>query len=103
MGHPGTLPVFNKQVVDFAALASMALNGEISRESKFDRKQYFYPDLPKGYQISQYDIPFSSNGYLDVVVQKGEKKNMRPSGSESRGCISKKTQGSRLTALILAE
>uniref|UniRef100_A0ACD5UA18 Uncharacterized protein n=1 Tax=Avena sativa TaxID=4498 RepID=A0ACD5UA18_AVESA len=66
MGHPGTLPVLNTKVVECAVKVALALNCEISMTSKFDRKQYFYPDLPKGYQISQFDIPIAEKGYLDL-------------------------------------
>uniref|UniRef100_A0ACD5UP13 Uncharacterized protein n=1 Tax=Avena sativa TaxID=4498 RepID=A0ACD5UP13_AVESA len=66
MGHPGTLPVLNTKVVESAVKVALALNCEISMTSKFDRKQYFYPDLPKGYQISQFDIPIAEKGYLDL-------------------------------------
>ncbi len=68
MGFPGTLPVLNKQVVEYAIKMGHALNCKINRVTKQDRKNYFYPDLPKAYQISQYDIPLCSNGYLDVLV-----------------------------------
>ncbi|XBI45062.1 hypothetical protein VPH35_109610 [Triticum aestivum] len=68
MGHPGTLPVLNAKVVECAVKMSLALNCKISMTSKFDRKQYFYPDLPKGYQISQFDIPIAEKGYLDVDI-----------------------------------
>lgn len=67
-GHPGTLPVLNARAVEFALRAATALNCKIRRDSVFARKNYFYPDLPKGYQISQYDRPLAEEGYLDVEV-----------------------------------
>ncbi|MGG6314447.1 Asp-tRNA(Asn)/Glu-tRNA(Gln) amidotransferase subunit GatB [Paenibacillus macerans] len=68
LGHPGVLPVLNRQAVDYAMKAAMALNCEIGDVSKFDRKNYFYPDSPKAYQISQYDQPIGLNGYIDIEV-----------------------------------
>lgn len=68
LGHPGVLPVLNKQAVEYAMKAAMALNCEIADVSKFDRKNYFYPDSPKAYQISQYDQPIGQNGWIDIEV-----------------------------------
>ena len=70
LGMPGVLPVLNKAVVDMGILTGLALNCEIAERCKFDRKQYFYPDLPKGYQISQYDEPICGKGYLMVNGKK---------------------------------
>ena len=67
-GMPGTLPVLNKQVVDFAIAAGLATNCEITRYGKFDRKNYFYPDLPKAYQVSQLYLPICQNGSLEIEV-----------------------------------
>jgi aspartyl-tRNA(Asn)/glutamyl-tRNA(Gln) amidotransferase subunit B len=66
MGLPGTLPVINRRAVELLLLSALALNCEIQQFTKFDRKNYFYPDLPKGYQISQYDLPMSRNGWIDI-------------------------------------
>ncbi len=68
LGLPGALPVLNQRAVEFAVLAAMALNCEIHETSIFARKNYFYPDLPKGYQISQFDKPLAEHGYVDIVV-----------------------------------
>ena len=67
-GMPGTLPTLNEKVVEYAVKMGHALNCKINRVCKQDRKNYFYPDLPKAYQISQFDIPLCENGYLDVMV-----------------------------------
>ncbi len=74
-GFPGMLPVLNEQVVDYAIKSGLALNCEIADYCKFDRKNYFYPDLPKAYQISQYDLPVCKQGYLDIEVN-GERKRI---------------------------
>lgn len=73
LGYPGALPVLNREVVHFAAKAGMALGCEIARFSKHDRKNYFYPDLPKAYQISQFDLPLCTGGGLTVSTASGEK------------------------------
>ncbi len=66
MGYPGVLPVLNQKVLEYAVKAGLALNCQIAAQSKFDRKQYFYPDLPKNYQISQYDLPIAYQGSLEI-------------------------------------
>ncbi len=74
MGMPGTLPTLNEKVVDYAVKMGYALNCSINPVSKQDRKNYFYPDLPKAYQISQFDIPLCENGHLDILVDGKEKR-----------------------------
>lgn len=68
MGMPGVLPVLNQTVLEYAVKAGLALNCQIADYSKFDRKQYFYPDLPKNYQISQYDLPIAEHGWLEIEL-----------------------------------
>ncbi len=74
LGYPGVLPVLNKTAVDFAMKAAMALNCEIATDTKFDRKNYFYPDNPKAYQISQFDKPIGENGWIEIEVNGKKKK-----------------------------
>ncbi len=71
-GMPGTLPVMNRKAFDLAVRTALALNCQIAPFTKWDRKQYYYPDLPKGYQISQYDLPFSHDGWLEISDPKGK-------------------------------
>lgn len=73
-GMPGSLPVLNRQVVNYAVIAGLATNCQIASYSKEDRKNYFYPDLPKAYQISQYDLPLCEHGYLDIETGGGQKR-----------------------------
>jgi aspartyl-tRNA(Asn)/glutamyl-tRNA(Gln) amidotransferase subunit B len=75
LGLPGTLPVLNKRVIEMASRASLALNCTVHEHSRFARKNYFYPDLPKGYQISQFELPLATNGYVEIEIA-GEKKRI---------------------------
>ena len=74
MAMPGALPVLNKKVVEYAIKAGLATNCDIARISKNDRKNYFYPDLPKSYQISQFDMPLCTKGYVEIETEKGPKR-----------------------------
>ena len=75
-GMPGVLPVLNKTVVDYAIKAGLATNCEITHIGKQDRKNYFYPDLPKAYQTSQYDLPICKNGHVDTTVDVVKKQSV---------------------------
>lgn len=77
LGMPGSLPVMNKAAFEKAVLAGLALNCEIPSFTKWDRKSYYYPDLPKNYQISQYDLPFSQDGHIDIPLPDGSTKKIR--------------------------
>ena len=77
LGMPGSLPVMNKKAFEFAVLAGMALNCGIAKFTKWDRKSYYYPDLPKNYQISQYDLPFSEHGFIEIALEDGSTKKIR--------------------------
>jgi aspartyl-tRNA(Asn)/glutamyl-tRNA(Gln) amidotransferase subunit B len=74
---PGALPVMNKQAVEFAILTALSLNCKIAEFTKWDRKSYYYPDLPKNYQISQYDLPIGSNGFIEIPLADGKTKRIR--------------------------
>ena len=75
-GHPGTLPVLNRKSVEYAIKAGLATHCKINLRSVFSRKHYFYPDLPKGYQISQFDLPVCSQGYLDIELPNEQTKRV---------------------------
>lgn len=75
-GMPGVLPVLNKKAVEYAVKAGLAMNCDITRDSRFARKNYFYPDLPMGYQITQFDLPIAQQGHIDIELENGTKKRI---------------------------
>ena len=77
LGHPGTLPVLNKKVVEYAAMLGLATNCRINERSIIARKNYFYPDLPKGYQISQFEEPICEDGFIEIELENGSRKNIK--------------------------
>src|SRR5258707_188040 len=77
LGMPGVLPVINRRAVEFAIRVGLALNCEITTTNQFARKSYFYPDLPKSYQISQYELPLAINGWLEIDLSDGSTKRIR--------------------------
>jgi aspartyl-tRNA(Asn)/glutamyl-tRNA(Gln) amidotransferase subunit B len=89
LGLPGALPVLNRQVIEMAARAALALNLKINRESIFSRKNYFYPDLPKGYQISQYDRPFSEHGWVEIPTAERSESGHPTEWRTKRFCITR--------------
>ena len=76
LGMPGVLPVLNEKVLEYAVKSGLALNCQIAPHSKFDRKQYFYPDLPKNYQVSQYDLPIAEHGWIEIQLEDGSTKRI---------------------------
>src|SRR5882724_4912870 len=76
LAYPGVLPVLNAEVVRMAVKFGLAIGATIARRSIFARKNYFYPDLPKGYQISQYELPVVGRGHMDIVLEDGTKKRV---------------------------
>ncbi|MDO9301630.1 MAG: Asp-tRNA(Asn)/Glu-tRNA(Gln) amidotransferase subunit GatB, partial [Anaerolineales bacterium] len=82
-GLPGAMPVLNKKAIEQATLVGLALNCSINEFNTFARKNYFYPDLPKGYQISQYDLPIASKGYLDILDDAPSSPTLPPEGEGS--------------------
>jgi aspartyl-tRNA(Asn)/glutamyl-tRNA(Gln) amidotransferase subunit B len=101
-GIPGSLPVMNRKAFDLALKAALALNCSIARFTKWDRKNYFYPDLPKNYQISQYDLPFSANGYLEIETPTGPRKIgiIRAHLEEDAGKMLHDERGSGMDSLV---
>ncbi|MEN8127085.1 MAG: Asp-tRNA(Asn)/Glu-tRNA(Gln) amidotransferase subunit GatB [Planctomycetota bacterium] len=77
LGMPGSLPVMNKKALEYSILTGLALNCKIAPFTKWDRKSYYYPDLPKNYQISQYDLPFSEHGFIEIPLEGGSTKKIR--------------------------
>ena len=77
LGMPGVLPVTNRKAIEFAAKMALAVHCQVNEGSIFARKNYFYPDLPKGYQISQYEEPFAENGWIEIEAENISKKRIR--------------------------
>lgn len=102
LGLPGSLPVMNRRAFELSLRAALALNCEIARFTKWDRKNYFYPDLPKNYQISQYDLPFSREGWLEIDTESGSKRIgiIRAHLEEDAGKMQHDEQGSRKDSLV---
>jgi aspartyl-tRNA(Asn)/glutamyl-tRNA(Gln) amidotransferase subunit B len=99
LGLPGTLPVINRQAMDYAMMVGLALNCEIPPFNQFARKSYFYPDLPKGYQISQYEYPLAVNGYVEITLEDGSEKRIgvtRAHMEEDTGKLTHMGDGSSL-------
>ncbi len=98
LGHPGVLPVLNRGAFELAMRAALALNCQIAPFTKFDRKNYYYPDLPKNYQISQYDLPFSHHGWLEIAGDDGKPKRVgitRAHLEEDAGKLTHEEKGHR--------
>src|SRR5437899_7845387 len=102
IGLPGALPVMNRRAFDLALRAALALNCQIASFTKWDRKNYYYPDLPKNYQISQYDLPFSADGWLEIESQEEAKKVgiIRVHLEEDAGKMMHDETGARRASLI---
>ena len=77
LGLPGALPVLNKEAVNYSIMAGLAFNCDINEVSTMDRKKYMYPDLTKGYQLSQYEVPICSNGFIEIMDEQGNNKKIR--------------------------
>ena len=92
-GYPGMLPVMNRGVIDYGIKAALALNMDIHQSMHFDRKNYFYPDNPKAYQISQFDDPIGYNGSIEIELEDGTKKNIRIERAHLEEDAGKNTHG----------
>jgi aspartyl-tRNA(Asn)/glutamyl-tRNA(Gln) amidotransferase subunit B len=101
LGLPGALPVLNRRVIELGARAALALGLHINETSIFSRKNYFYPDLPKGYQISQYDQPFSANGELEIMTTERDEAGHPVEWKPKRIAITRLRRTSRSRSLFL--